>query len=98
MIAVATIFADAERRLIAHVQTLCGRLDAGEDVWAEYLPAVTTLRALIPPERQPLATTAQLAEQFQVAPRTVRRKGRQLGLEAVRLGKRGTGAIRWRSA
>jgi hypothetical protein len=97
-VALATIFADAERRLIAHVQALAARLDADEDVWPAYCTAVSTLKGLVGEARTPLLTTQEVAAKFQVSSRTVRAKARRLGLEAVRLGERGRGAIRWRSA
>jgi excisionase family DNA binding protein len=94
----ALVIAEAERRLLARCQELCQRLDAREEVWPEYIATVTTIVALIPPERRGLLTTAEMAERLQVTPKTVRRLGKQGKLDAVRLGKRGSGAIRWRSA
>jgi excisionase family DNA binding protein len=88
----------AERRLPERCHELGQRLDAGEDVWGEYVAAVATLNALVPAERRPLATTAEMAERLNVTPKTVRRLGKAGKLEAVRLGKRGSAAIRWRSA
>jgi hypothetical protein len=88
---------EAERRLLARVRALGQRLDAGEDCWREYAEAVGTLNALVPAERRPLETTKQMAERLQVSPKTVRRLGKAGKLEDVRLGKRGTGAIRWRA-
>ncbi len=87
---VALVLADAERRLLARLQELGARLDRGDDVWADFIQTVATLRTLVPPERE---------ERFNISPRTARRLGRtgKLGLEAVRLGpKRGSAAIRWR--
>jgi excisionase family DNA binding protein len=96
----ALALAEAERRLTARVQQLCAKLDAGEDVWREYETAVAALNALVPAERKPLLTTAQLAEQLNLSPRTVRKHARagKIQAEAVRLGRAGRGAIRWRSA
>jgi excisionase family DNA binding protein len=88
---------EAERRLLARCQALGQRLDAGEDCWAEYTPAVVALNALVPSERRPLTTTREMAERLNVSPKTVRKLGKTGKLEAVRLGKRGTGAIRWRA-
>jgi hypothetical protein len=96
-VTLAMILADAERRLSAHVQALAARLDAGEDVWSEYCTAISTLKDLVGESRTPLLTTQQIADKFQVKPRTIRKKGKRLGLEAVRLGARGVGAIRWRA-
>jgi excisionase family DNA binding protein len=93
----ALALAEAERRLLARCQELGRRLDAGEDVWDAYSTAVTALTALVTPERRPLATTKEMAEKFGVTPRTIRKLGQRGKLEAVRLGKRGTGAIRWRA-
>jgi hypothetical protein len=50
--------AEAERRLLARCQELGRHLDAGEDVWGEYVSAVSALSALVPAERRPLPTTA----------------------------------------
>ena len=95
----ALAIAKAEQRLLSRCQDLGQRLDEGADnIWGEYLEAVNTLAALIPPERRALMTTAEMAERLNVSPRTVRNLGKAGKLEAVRLGKRGTGAIRWRSA
>jgi excisionase family DNA binding protein len=94
----ALVLAEAERRLLARCQELGQRLDAGEDVWSTYVSTVSTLNALVPVERRPLATTAEMAQRLNVTPRTIRRLGKAGKLEAVRFGKRGTGAIRWRSA
>jgi excisionase family DNA binding protein len=89
--------AEAERRLVARCQELGRRLDAGEDVWVQYTPAVTLLNALVPAERRPLVTTQEMAKRLNVTPRTVRKLGKAGKLEGLRLGKRGTAAIRWRS-
>jgi excisionase family DNA binding protein len=93
----ALALVEAERRLLARCQALAARLDGGEDVWSEYVAAVDALNALVPAERRPLATTKEIAERLNVSPRTVRKLGKAGKLEAVRLGKRGPGAIRWRS-
>jgi excisionase family DNA binding protein len=93
----ALALAEAERRLLARCRELGQRLDAGDDVWREYTDVVAALNALVPAERRPLATTKEMAEQLHVSPRMVRKLGKVGRLEAVRLGKRGTGAIRWRS-
>ena len=93
----ALALAEAERRLLARCQALGQRLDAGEDVWGAYIAAVNAITTLVPPERRPLATTREMAERLGVAPKTVRKLGRAGKLEAVRLGKRGSGAIRWRA-
>ena len=89
---------EAERRLLARCQDLGQRLDTGADVWTDYIATVRALVALIPPERRALMTTAEMAERLNVSPRTVRKLGKAGKLEAVRLGKRGAGAIRWRSS
>jgi excisionase family DNA binding protein len=94
----ALALAEAERRLVVRCHELGQRLDAGENVSAEYIAAVVALRTLIPPEREPLATTREMAERLNVSPRTVRKLGKAGKLEAVRLGKAGRSAIRWRSA
>jgi excisionase family DNA binding protein len=93
----ALALAEAERRLVARCQELGQRLDVGEDVWGEYIAAVNAINALVPAERRPLATTREMAERLNVSPRTVRKLGKAGKLEAVRLCKRGTGAIRWRA-
>jgi hypothetical protein len=93
----ALALAEAERRLVARVQQLGAQLDAGEDRWREYVEAVAALARLLPPERQALLTTRAMAEKLDISPRTVRKLGRAGKLEGVRLGKRGTGAIRWRA-
>jgi excisionase family DNA binding protein len=97
VIPAALALAEAERRLLARCQALGQRLDAGEDVWGEYTTAVAALNALVPAERRPLATTREMAEKFGVTPRTIRKLGKRGKLDAVRLGARGTGAIRWRA-
>jgi excisionase family DNA binding protein len=89
--------AEAERRLLERCRELCQRLDAREDVWSEYIATVTTIVALIPPERRGLLTTAEMAERLQVTPKTVRRLGKAGKLDPVRLGARGRSAIRWRA-
>ena len=94
----ALALAEAERRLLARGQELGERIDAGENIWTEYIAVVTALNALVPAERRPLETTKAMAQRLNVSPRTVRKLGKAGKLEAVRLGKRGTGAIRWRSA
>ena len=94
----ALLLAEAERRLTARCEDLGQRLDAGEDVWHEYVSAITTLHALVSAERRPLATTAEMAQKYQVTPKTVRRWGRTGKLAAERLGQRGRAAIRWRTA
>jgi MerR-like DNA binding protein len=96
---VALLLARAERRLIPYIDELERRLDAGEDVWNTYLPAVDTLKRLVGPERAPLLTTKQEAEKLGVTPRTLRRwsKRGKVPSERIQLGKRGTGAIRWRA-
>jgi hypothetical protein len=98
MIALATIFADAETGLTVYLQALAKRLDANENVWVEYRASLETLKRLVGEERLPVLTTEQAAQKFQVSPRTIRAKGARLGLEAVRSGKAGRAAIRWRSA
>jgi hypothetical protein len=45
------------------------RLDAGEDCWTEYTAAVVALNQLVPVERRPLETTAQMAARLNVSPR-----------------------------
>jgi excisionase family DNA binding protein len=54
----------------------------------------------VPAERRPLATTREMAARLGVTPKTLRKLGKagKLTAEAVRLGNRGRGAIRWRSA
>lgn len=98
----ALTLADAERRLVARCLTLAERLDAGEEsAWPEYTTTVAALTALTPAERRPLETTKELAARLNVTPRTARKlskDGKLHQAEAVRLGKRGTAAIRWRSA
>lgn len=94
----ALALANAERRLVARCEALAERLDSGEDVWSEYADAVTALNALVPAERRPLLSTKEMAQFLDLKPKTVRRLGKAGKLEAVRLGKGGRGAIRWRSA
>jgi excisionase family DNA binding protein len=94
----ALTLAEAEQRLLARCQKLGQRLDAGEDVWGDYIATIAALAAIIPPERRGFMTTAEMAERLNVSPKTVRKLGKTGKLETVRLGKRGTGAIRWRSA
>ena len=93
----ALALAHAERRLVARCQVLAERIDSGEDVWSEYAAAVIALNHLSPAERRPLVTTKEMAERLSVTPKTVRKLGRAGKLEGERYGKRGTGAIRWRS-
>jgi excisionase family DNA binding protein len=93
----ALALAQAERRLLARCHALGQRVDAGEDVWDQYVTAVAALTALVPPERRPLITTGEMAQRLKVLTRTVRKLGKNGTLEALRLGKRGRGAIRWRS-
>jgi hypothetical protein len=94
----ALVFADAERRLVEYAQALAKRLDAGEqDTMPEYRATVDTLKRLVGEAREPLMTTKQAAEKFGISPRTVRKRGKRLGLEEIRLGARGRSAIRWRA-
>jgi excisionase family DNA binding protein len=98
MIPAVLALAEGERRTLARLCALAERLDAGdENAWPDYLATVTTLRALIPEERQPLMTTQQMASRLQVSPKTVRKLGKAKKLDSIRLGQRGTGAIRWRA-
>jgi excisionase family DNA binding protein len=96
----ALVLAEAERRLVARCRELGQRLDAGDagdDVWREYTNAVAALTALLPAEQRPLVTTAQMAAHLGVSSKTVRKLGRAGKLDSLRLGKRGSAAIRWRS-
>ncbi|PYN83015.1 MAG: hypothetical protein DMD96_03840 [Candidatus Rokuibacteriota bacterium] len=97
----ALLFAEAEKRLIERVSGLGARLDAGENLlWSEYCQALETLKRLVGEAREPLLTTKQLSEKLALTPRTIRRlsKTKKLqNVEEVRLGARGTGAIRWRA-
>ncbi len=94
----ALLFAAAERRLVARLDTLAARLDAGDDAaWPDFLATVTALRALVPEERMPLLKTEEMAERLGVSPKTVRKLGKRGRLVAEHFGKRGTGAIRWRA-
>ena len=93
----ALALAEAERRLLARCQELGERVDARDDAaWGEYLGTVSVLNALIPRERRALMTTQEMASRLNISPRTVRKLGKVGKLEAVRLGKRGPGAIRWK--
>jgi hypothetical protein len=99
MTPLALALAQAERRLVARLETLATRLDGGdESAWPDYLATLNTLHTLVPAEYRPLVTTREMAERLGVKPRLLRTKGTKLGLQAIRLGARGTGAIRWRSA
>src|SRR2546426_12338330 len=96
----ALLFAEAEKRLSERVSGLGARLDAGENVWPEFCQALDTLKRLVGEAREPLLTTKQLSEKLALTPRTIRRlsKTKKLqNVEEVRLGARGTGAIRWRA-
>jgi excisionase family DNA binding protein len=94
----ALLLAQGEIRLRERIAELIERIDGGDvSAWPEYLQALMALQALIPEDRRPLATTKEMAEKLGVTPKTVRRLGKAGKLEAVRLGKRGTGAIRWRA-
>jgi len=98
MTELALLFANAERRLIAHAEELVKRLDTGErDVMPEYRETIVALKRLIGEERAPLLTTKQEAEKFGVKPRTIRKRAGKLGLEPVSIGSRGRAAIRWRT-
>jgi excisionase family DNA binding protein len=99
MMPAALAFVAGERRILARLEALAERLDAGDDgAWPDFLATISTLAVLDPVERRPLATTKEMAERLNVTPKTVRRLGKAGRLEAVRLGRRGPGAIRWRSA
>jgi excisionase family DNA binding protein len=99
MIAVQSAWLRAAGRLVARLQSLEERLDAGEDVWTVYAETVRTLAAVAPlttPEaRGALLTTKQLAERLQVSTRTVRRRAKSGELQPVRMGERGRAALRW---
>jgi len=64
----------ASRRVVARLEALEDRLEAGDDVWAAYLATVQTL-VVLARDRQPgrLLTTRELAERLSVDERTVRR-------------------------
>jgi excisionase family DNA binding protein len=94
----ALLLTQAERRFIERAQSLGTRLDAGDEAaWPDYIAVVVAMKQLVGVEREPLMTTKTMAEKLGVTPKTVRRLGKAGKLEAVRLGKRGTGAIRWRA-
>ena len=96
----ALVLVEAERRLLKRCLELGVRLDEGQDVWPAYLATLTVLQALIPDERRPLATTKDLATRYGVTPKTILKRSKRGELRERREqhGRRGTGAIRWRSA
>src|SRR5262245_23541028 len=100
MTSLAGALANAERRVLARLETLADRLDRGDETaWPDFLATLTVLHSIVPEERRPLLTTKELAGRLGLAPKTVRRLGKRGDLGAVmeRFGKRGTGAIRWRA-
>ena len=64
-------------RLLARLTVLEAQLDAGnEGVWPDYLEAARTLAAILPllAPGQRLLTTAELAAQLGISPKTLRRR------------------------
>ena len=92
----------AARRLGERLAELEERLQQDDGgAWNDYLATVNTLAAVLPelsPEKRGrLMTTAELAERIGIAPKTLlRRRKRGETKPAVVLGKRGSGALRWR--
>jgi hypothetical protein len=70
-------------RLVARLTVLEAQLDAGDgEGWSDYLEVARTLAAIWPllvPAQHRLLTTAELAAQLKISPRTVRRR-KALGL------------------
>ena len=73
----------AAARLVARLAVLEAQLDAGDgEGWSDYLEVARTLAAIWPllaPAQRRLLTTAELAAQLKISPRTVRRR-KALGL------------------
>ena len=94
------VLSRAERRLIDRLEQLESQLDAGENVWTEYLATITALATL--PARGDrvgeLLTTKELAARLSVSPKTLlrRKKANQIA-PALQLGKRGRAALRWKA-
>jgi len=86
------------------VQRLTARLNEVERQgvvdWVEYASMVTALAQALAATRPSSSvewlTTKEMAQRLKLTPRTVLRKAGKLP-GAVRLGKRGTGAIRWKA-
>jgi hypothetical protein len=92
-----------EQRLVARLEELDGRLEAGVPAaWAEYCEIARTLAAIapatVPGAGGEMLTTRQMAAQLAVHPRTLLRKKREgMVTPAIQLGRRGRGALRWRA-
>jgi hypothetical protein len=90
-------------RLIARLQALEARLDAGEEsAWGEYAAAAASLAAIVPHTLPGasgrLLTTAEMADAMRVSTKTLLRKRARGELQAVQLARRGPGALRWRAS
>jgi hypothetical protein len=85
--------------LLGRLEALEARLEAADDAaWVTYTTTVRALAALLPHvtpgSHGQLMTTREMAARLGIAPKTLLGK---TGIRpAVRLGKRGRGAIRWR--
>ena len=85
-------------RLVARLAVLEAQLDAGDEgVWPDYLKAARTLATIWPllePGQHRLLTTAELAAQLGISPKTLRRR-KALGLlqPALEHGR----LVRWRA-
>jgi excisionase family DNA binding protein len=91
----------AQANFVTRMGELAAKLAKGEDVWREYAEAAAALAA-IAPQAAPgangrLMTTSELAEWLNVSAKTVLRKRKRGELQAVQLGARGPGALRWRA-
>ncbi len=85
-------------RLLQRLESLDYRLDHGDEgVWATYAETATVLANLLsalPPETQPLLTTAELAKRLGVSSKTVLRRRQQGSMRpALQHGR----LIRWKA-
>jgi hypothetical protein len=91
--------ARGEARLLARLADLEAQLEGDEARWLEYAQILAALAAIAPTTAPgglgELITTRQLAERVGLTPKTVLRRMKQQGVEPIRFGRRGPGALRW---
>jgi hypothetical protein len=91
---------EAEARVVTRLRQLGVKLDGGDESgWIEYAQLAAALAEIVPQTRPGAGgeylTTEQLAERLQISTKTLRRRAKDGQVEPLRLGKRGSGALRW---
>jgi hypothetical protein len=92
--------ARAERRLLDRLEELERRLDAGENLWAEYFACAAALAAIapqiVPGADGALLDTKSMAARMGISPKTLLRQRADGKIAPAKiLGKRGRAAFRW---